>query len=254
MSCSRPLIGITGPRIHAAEIISTPSILLHLFSDTYYAHYAQAVARAGGLAVQIPRDNPPTALVARLDGIVIAGGQDVDPRMYGHQPSTAATRLDPGRDRFEARLIRAALDQDKPLLGICRGAQLLNVTLGGTLLENLTDVGQIEHTVVLYPPDARVHPVKLTPGSILHDVYGDATEVNSFHRQSIWKLGERVQATGRAPDGVIEGIEVGGARAVGVQWHPEALAEVDPLLAWLIDTATTTGSATPKGVPVEHCS
>jgi putative glutamine amidotransferase len=243
-----PLIGVTAPRVHAAEIVSTPAILAHAFTDTAYAFYAQALARAGALPVLIPRENDPVELVRRLDGVVIAGGQDVDPRLYGGQPAPTSTRLDPQRDAFELALIDAALAHDRPLLGICRGAQLLNVALGGDLIGDLAPVQRIEHTLVLYPPDARVHAVDFEPGSALASVYGDSTAVNSFHRQAVGRLGDRVAASGRAPDGVIEAIEVAGGRAVGVQWHPEMLAG-DPLLAWFVRQAR---GADPQSAPYDE--
>jgi putative glutamine amidotransferase len=239
----RPLVGITGARIHAAEIASTPGILLHAFTDAYYAMYPAAVERAGGQPVQVPRENHPAAIAGRLDALVLAGGQDVDPRLYGRRPTAASTRLDPVRDRFELELALAAIQRDIPLLGICRGAQLLNVALGGTLIDDLACEQEIEHAVVLYPPDARVHEVQLSDGSLLREICGETVSVNSFHRQGIGDLGARVHATGFAPDGVIEGIEVAGARAVGVQWHPEMLSEIDPLLIWLIDQASASESS-----------
>jgi putative glutamine amidotransferase len=232
-----PLVGITGPRLQAAEIATTPPILLHAWADVHYAFYPQAVARAGGLPVHLPRDADPEALVARLDAVVVAGGQDVDPRRYGRQPTVRSTRLDPDRDEFELSIVRAALASDVPLVGVCRGAHLLNVACGGTLIEDLEAVQRIEHTLVLYPPERRVHEVRLTPGTVAHEVYGDALRVNSFHHQAMDELGDGVVSSGRAPDGVIEAIEVGGARAVGVQWHPEMLAGVDPLFRWLVNTA-----------------
>jgi putative glutamine amidotransferase len=151
-----PLVGVTGPRMHAAEVATTPAILRHAWVDVHYAFYPHAVARAGGLPVHVAREADPAAIVGRLDALVVAGGQDVDPRAYGSQPTAGNTRLDPQRDAFEIGLVVAALEQDVPLLGICRGAQLINVALGGTLVEDLRAVQGIDHTLVLYPPDARV--------------------------------------------------------------------------------------------------
>lgn len=233
-----PLVGITGPRLHAAEIATTPPILLHAAADVHYAFYPRAVALAGGLPVHLPRDGDPEALVARLDAVVVAGGQDVDPRRFGGQPTARSTRLDPDRDDFELSVVHAALASDVPIVGVCRGAQLLNVARGGTLIDDLQAVQGIEHTLVLYPPERAVHEVRLTPGSVAHAVYGDALRVNSFHHQAVDDLGDGVVACGIAPDGVIEAIEIPGARAVGVQWHPEMLAGVDPLFRWLVHAAT----------------
>jgi putative glutamine amidotransferase len=235
----RPLVGITGPRLPSATIATTPRILLHAWSDAHYAFYPQAVARAGGLPVHLPREGEPEDVIDRLDALVVAGGQDVDPRLYGSQPVAMSTQLDPARDAHELALIRAALDRGVPLLGICRGAQLLNLALGGTLVDDLLPVQGIEHTLVLYPPDVRVHGVTLIPGTRLHDLYGDAIGVNSFHHQGIGALGEGVMIAGVAPDGVIEAIEVDSRCAVGVQWHPEMLAETDPLFAWLTRMGTS---------------
>jgi putative glutamine amidotransferase len=234
-----PLVGVTGPRMHAAEVATTPAILRHAWVDVHYACYPHAVARAGGLPVHVAREADPAAIVGRLDALVVAGGQDVDPRAYGSQPTAGNTRLDPQRDAFEIGLVVAALEQDVPLLGICRGAQLINVALGGTLVEDLRAVQGIDHTLVLYPPDARVHAVACQPGSLLHDVHGDTLEVNSFHHQGIGQLGAGVAASGVAPDGTIEAIEVESATwAIGVQWHPEMLPGTDPLFERLVEEAT----------------
>jgi len=233
-----PLVGITGPRVHAAELAATPPILLHAFADAHYAFYPQAVARAGGLPVHLPREADADAVVARLDALVIAGGQDVDPRRYGRQPTSAGSRLDPDRDRFELALIEAALARRLPLLGICRGMQLLNVVHGGTLVDDLTPVQGVEHTLVVYPPHVRVHAVELAPGTALRQLYGPAIEVNSFHHQAIGQLGDGIVAAGVAPDGVIEAVELPSAPAVGVQWHPEMLPDPDPIFDWLLRQAT----------------
>jgi putative glutamine amidotransferase len=237
MSAPAPLIGVTGPRLHAAEITTTPYILNHAWTDVHYAFYPQAIARAGGLPVQLPRECDPGAIVRRLDALLVAGGQDVDPRVYDSQPTATSTRLDPGRDAFELALIRAALEQRVPLLGVCRGMQLLNVALGGTLIGDLVRVQDVEHTLVRYPPDVGVHDVTFEPGSVLHEVYGAQIEVNSFHHQGIGELGDGVAVSGAAPDGIVEAIEVAGACAIGVQWHPEMLPGDDPLFCWLMREA-----------------
>jgi putative glutamine amidotransferase len=234
-----PLVGITGPRLQAAEVATTPSILLHAWVDVHYAFYPRMIALAGGLPVHLPREGDPEALVARLDAVVVAGGQDVDPRRYGRQPTAASTRLDPERDEFELSVVHAALAYDVPLVGVCRGLHLLNVARGGTLIDDLQAVQGIEHTLVLYPPERGVHEVRFTPGTIAHDVYGEALPVNSFHHQAIDDPGDGVVSSGIAPDGVIEAIEVAGARALGVQWHPEMHTGVDPLFRWLVSAATS---------------
>lgn len=234
---SPPLIGITGPRIHAAEITTTPSILLHAWVDSHYTFYPQAVADAGGLPVHLAREADAAAVVARIDGLVVSGGHDVDPRVYGREPTATTTRLDPGRDAFELALIEAALEAGIPVLGICRGAQLMNIARGGTLHDELVTVQQVEHTRIVYPPETRVHPVHCSAGSVLHGLYGEVVDVNSFHHQSIDAVGRDVAVTAVAVDDTVEAIEIGGT-AVGVQWHPEMLTEPDPLFDWLVATAS----------------
>lgn len=235
---SAPLVGITGPRIHAAEIRTTPSILLHAWVDSHYTFYPQAVAAAGGMPVHLVREANPAELVGRLDALIVSGGHDVDPRVYGREPTETTTRLDPGRDAFELGLIEAALQVGIPVLGVCRGAQLLNVARGGTLVDELVNVQEIEHTRIVYPPETRVHPVSCEPGSVLHGLYGDTVDVNSFHHQSIDAVGRDVSITAVAGDGTVEAIEIGDS-AVGVQWHPEMLTEPDPLFDWLVAAASS---------------
>jgi putative glutamine amidotransferase len=225
------LIGITGPRIPAAKIAGTPDVLLHARCDMHYAFYPAAVASAGGVPVHVTRDAPPEALVAHLDGLVISGGQDVDPRRYGQEPGLGSTIVDPERDAFEARLVECALDRELPLVGVCRGAQLLNLVRGGTLI---TQLPRVEHGLVVYPPEHPTHDVHLEPGSRLHELLGDRIRVNSFHHQGIGALGDGVRITGVAPDGVIEAIELDDAPALGVQWHPEMLSGASPVFEWLV--------------------
>src|ERR671928_85811 len=134
MSDARPLIGITGTRARASRVTGMPEVLLSGIIDLHHAPYAHAVAAAGGTPVQIPREVDARALLARLDGLVLSGGDDVDPRRYGARPGTHTTHLDPDRDELELELIRVALEIDLPLLAICRGCQLLNVAHGGTLV------------------------------------------------------------------------------------------------------------------------
>jgi putative glutamine amidotransferase len=237
-SATPPLVGITGPRLHAAEITTTPSILLHAWVDSHYTYYPEAVATAGGLPIHLAREANPVAVVDRIDALVVSGGHDVDPRAYGREPTPTTTRLDPGRDAFELALIEAALEAGIPILGICRGAQLMNIARGGTLVDELVNVQKIEHTRIVYPPETRVHPVSCEPGSVLHALYGESVRVNSFHHQSIDDLGRGVVVTAVAEDDTIEAIEIEpGAGAVGVQWHPEMLGEQDPLFDWLVAAA-----------------
>jgi putative glutamine amidotransferase len=192
--------------------------------------YVDALQAAGALVFMIPPDpwaeTHPDELLAGLDGLLLAGGADVDPRFYGaaRRPKTVNTR--PDRDRAEIALTRRALARDLPLLGICRGMQLLNVALGGTLIQHLPDdLGHTDHRRSLGSFDNADHDVRLTPGSVAARAAGETLHATkSHHHQGVDRLGERVEASGWSVlDDLVEAIEVPSSRwALGVQWHPEA--------------------------------
>ncbi|MCW2743107.1 MAG: hypothetical protein JWR45_3529 [Blastococcus sp.] len=232
----RPVIGITGRRSRTAG--EFPENLNHLASDLYVVKYSEAVAAAGGTPVLIPRDAHPGALVPRLDGILVAGGQDIDPRHYGSVPGPRSTVLDPDRDKFEISLVLAAVDSGAPVLGICRGAQLINVALGGTLVADLPPGNGESHSFLGYPAAHRSHPVITTPGTTLAALYGPRAQVNSYHHQAVATTGSGLVVSGRAPDDVVEAIEMPGTDVLGVQWHPEMLDEPDPVFGWLVERAS----------------
>ena len=190
------------------------------------ANYFEAIARAGGLPIALPHD---PLLVEEwlelLDGLVVTGGAfDLDPALYGDAARHPTVRTKDRRTAFEAAITRAALARDQPVLGICGGQQLLNVVLGGDLIQHIPDAiaGCLAHE----QPNPRTEPghdVEVLPGSLLHAI-GGATRlaVNSAHHQAAGRVGAGVVVSGRAPDGVIEAIEVPGRRfCIGVQWHPE---------------------------------
>jgi putative glutamine amidotransferase len=189
--------------------------------------YARAVQRAGGLALMLPPDPEATVhpgeVLDRIDALVAAGGCDIDPASYGApaHPETGGTT--PERDEFELALLRGALERDMPVLGICRGMQLLNVARGGGVEQHLPDVvGHENHRHT--PGSFADHEVRLEPGSLAARVVGREQEpVRSHHHQALDGLGEGVVATGWAvEDGVVEAIELPERRfAVGVLWHPE---------------------------------
>ncbi|WP_200302785.1 gamma-glutamyl-gamma-aminobutyrate hydrolase family protein [Streptomyces adelaidensis] len=179
--------------------------------------YPRLVQAAGGIAAMLPPDDPSYAAeaVARLDGLVIAGGPDVDPARYGDERSPRCGPPAPQRDAWELALIRAALATGTPLLGICRGMQLLNVALGGTLVQHLdghvTEVGVFGR-----------HGVKPVPGTRYGDVVPEETAVPTYHHQAVDRLGEGLHASAYAADGTVEAIELPDpAWVLGVQWHPE---------------------------------
>jgi len=237
-----PLIGITGRR-RSAAVIGAPPGFADAPAEVYLSEYATSVLEAGGLPVHLALDSDPAAIVERLDGIVLAGGDDVDPRRYGQVPGPHTALVDPPRDEFEFALVLAALDAGVPLLGVCRGAQVLNVALGGTLVQHLAHGEGESHGSYAYPRAHRVHDIATEPGSILASLYGHGTRVNSFHHQAVDIAGAGVVVTGRAPDGVVEAIEVPGSAVLGVQWHPETF-DGDPAFRWLVDEALNSAAQT----------
>ena len=192
--------------------------------------YVQAVQRAGGLALLLAPDPRATAepdvLLDLLDGLVLAGGVDVDPAAYGQEPHPSTAGWVPERDAFALALATRALERDLPLLGICRGMQLLNVARGGTLLQHLPDVvHHDDHRRTAGTFAGNDHDVRLTPGSLAERAAGRALHpTKSHHHQGIDVLGEGLTVTGwGARDELPEAVEDPGKRFVlGVQWHPEA--------------------------------
>ncbi|HEY8488123.1 MAG TPA: gamma-glutamyl-gamma-aminobutyrate hydrolase family protein [Thermaerobacter sp.] len=190
--------------------------------------YIAAVRQAGGIPVVLVADGPPPeAILSRVDGVILTGGGDVDPRHFGAEPHPLVAGVDAGRDAFELAVARLAVEERIPLLGICRGVQVLNVALGGDLIQHVPDVyGDAVPHVPGHPGGPRaVHPVELVPGSRLHRIYGrPRIDVRSRHHQAVGRPAPGLEVTARSPDGVIEAVE-GTDPAhpflVGVQWHPE---------------------------------
>jgi putative glutamine amidotransferase len=223
---SKPLVGITGRR-RDASVLAAPSGFADAPLDIFFADYATSVAAAGGIPVFLPLDGEPAELLARLDAVLLAGGEDVDPANYGASPVPELGATSPGRDAFELSLVRGALAADRPVLGICRGQQLLNVALGGTLVQHVEGHSQDEHRA------RRTHDVTVEPGTRHAGFYGAATRVNSFHHQTVDVPGDGVVIAARDADGHVEAIDVPGARALAVQWHPESFGG-DPVFEWIV--------------------
>lgn len=189
--------------------------------------YSDAVQAANGLAVILPPDDAtamePDETLDLLDGLVLAGGADLDPGSYGAKPHEQTVNTWPERDRFELALTHRALERKLPVLGICRGMQLLNVARGGTIDQHVPEaVGHHDHREV--PGTFSDHEVRLEPGSLAARVVGaESTAVRSHHHQGIGELGEGLRVTGRATrDDLAEAIELEGpCFALGVLWHPE---------------------------------
>jgi putative glutamine amidotransferase len=213
---TRPVIGICAA-IESAQWAAW-EVVVNLSPRTY----SLAVQRAGGLALVLPPDDvvaeSPDELLDKLDGLILAGGSDIDPGSYGAQAHPETRGTWPERDRFELGMGTRALERDVPVLGICRGMQMMNVIQGGTLDQHL-GLELHRHTPGVFTD----HRVRLEPGSLAERVVGgEHTEVKSAHHQGLEELGEGVVATGNADDGVIEAIELPGRSfAVGVLWHPE---------------------------------
>jgi putative glutamine amidotransferase len=188
------------------------------------ANYAEQVAAAGGIPVLLPPLPSVAAAAGRLDGLLLTGGGDIDPGTYGAQPHPRTSRVSVPRDAAELELLDAATAEGLPVLGVCRGMQLLNVARGGTLRQHLpNDAG---HTPA--PGTFGSHPVRVAAGTRLAGILGangDGTDVPTAHHQAVDRLGEGLVATAWAQDGVIEAVEASAAGdpfMLAVQWHPEA--------------------------------
>ncbi len=205
--------------------------------------YIAALKRAGAQeAVLMPEEiDVATAsdLLDHFDGLLLLGGGDLDPTTYGAEPERHLYGISHDRDAFELALARAAIDRGMPMLAICRGAQLLNVLLGGTLDQHITGRdGLIAHGTPGVEGGATLHDISLDPGSRLGAAMGTTeAECSSHHHQAVDRLGAGLRITVRAPDGIVEGIELDGdAWIVGAQWHPEDTAGRDPVQQALFDT------------------
>jgi putative glutamine amidotransferase len=196
------------------------------------AAYVTALESAGLVPLIVPplsNDRAAAAVLDSVSGLVLTGGEDVDPARYGEQRHEKVRSVNPARDATEAALVEEARARGLPVLAICRGIQILNVALGGTLVQDIssqcgTDIGHDEDG----PRDSRSHEISVEPGSLIAGALGaEHLSVNSFHHQSVKRVADGMRVTARSPDGVIEGIESTDKRwwVMAVQWHPEEMTE-----------------------------
>jgi putative glutamine amidotransferase len=232
---TKPLIGI--PTFHDTSL---PEKLPARFAMS--RPYITALEAAGAAPILLPLSlevSTLRSLFDRIDGLFLAGGGDVNPSYYGMTQYSKTEGVDNLRDESEIRLTRWALDEDKPLLGVCRGVQTLNVAAGGTLLQDISDLVPEAMRHQYYPEFPReyvAHDINTKPGTRLSKILGDCARVNSFHHQALAEVAQGFHVSAFAPDGVIEAIEDAGSKfVVGVQWHPESLITTDPSMYRLFE-------------------
>ena len=225
-----PLIGLPGRRAPGGELGKLPKTMSRLPVEVFFYDYTRRVAEAGGLPILISLETDSAEVMKRLDGLVLPGGPDIDPALYGAEPEVELMDPEADRDAQELGLLDAAASEGVPVLGICRGLQLVNVWSGGTLHQNVPEHGCFDD-----PPDSLQHEVTFAPNSRLAEVYGESVQVNSLHHQTVDRLGDGLKVTASAPDGTVEGLESEDAPMVAVQWHPELLGSHRPIFDWFIN-------------------
>jgi putative glutamine amidotransferase len=238
LSAVPPLIGIP---VLKSKTHSPPHVTVYAVPPSY----SEAIAASGAAPLQIPQGltlDTLRSIFDRLDGVLLAGGGDIDPAYYDQVAGDSISGLDRDRDEMEVALTRWAVDENKPILTICRGIQVMNVALGGTLYQDvLADMpGAIRHAYFQsqgFARDYRPHHVELSAGSHMARLMGgERFPVNSLHHQGINQVAPDLKPVAFAPDGLVEGVEVEGHPfAVGVQWHPESLVPEDAVMRSLFD-------------------
>ncbi|QKG84834.1 gamma-glutamyl-gamma-aminobutyrate hydrolase family protein [Kroppenstedtia pulmonis] len=192
--------------------------------------YAEAVFRAGGWPVLLPfitEEETIVELAGRLDGLLLTGGDDIDPGLFGEDPMPGLGQVEPERDQMELILSRVMMDSQKPILAICRGCQILNIAAGGDMYQDLEKQRKgIQHAQIA-PRSHASHRVKVEPGTLFHRLVGGGEyRVNSFHHQAVRQLAPDFMVAATAPDGIIEAFESRNHPFIlGVQWHPEGMKD-----------------------------
>ena len=241
---NRPLIGLTGGRVRGRDIAGNLDVLGDSQVDIFYADYSQAVIAAGGIPVFLPLDLDPADVIDKLDGLLLTGGDDIEPNRYGADLEPHTHAPEPTRDAHELAFLDCAFSRSLPTLGICRGLQIVNVHAGGTLDQHVP-----EHAFIHEAGSVEQHDVTIAAGSVLADLYGTSLPVNSLHHQGVDRLGTNLRVTATTDDGGIEGVEHVELPIVAVQWHPEMLATAatDPLFTWLVGQANDRPLPSPRG-------
>ena len=209
-------------------VIAIPQMGNDLFRKYMKSKYVQSLERAGAQALWIELGDMDKAIAAAVncDGLLLPGGADIAPGMYGQAASEKCGKPNEARDSAEPKILEAFLETGKPVLGICRGVQLLNVYFGGTLLQDIRDRQKYNHSD-FFTRAKSAHPVNIEKGSKLYEIFGaEAVEVNSLHHQAIDKIGDGLRLTAKSGDGFVEALELEKYPfCVAVQWHPEHMSK-----------------------------
>ncbi len=229
----RPVVGLTTYLERAKHgVWDAPAALLP-------HQYVESVTLAGGTALLLPTQPAEPAdvaeVVGRVDALVLTGGKDVEARRYGAAPHPSADEPRPERDAWEVALVRSAVEQGVPVLGVCRGMQVLNVALGGTLHQHLPDLlGADDHRAG--PGRFASNEVRTQPGTLVDRVFGGSAQVACYHHQAVDRVAPGLEVSARAADGTVEAVEQKGpGYVVGVQWHPEETREDIRLFGSLVE-------------------
>lgn len=231
---NKPVIGITGAFVDH-----------NLYMKGVYVSedYHISVANSGGIPIVLPFFDPELSLetLKLCDGIILSGGEDVDPFYYGQEPHQKLGRTIPLRDEVEIAIVNTALENNIPILAICRGVQLLNVALGGTLIQDIPS--QVKDSI-MHEQHSRgqernraTHWAEITENSKLHQILGESkVRVNSLHHQALDHVADELEVVAVASDGIVEAVEHKSSLfTIGLQWHPESLSSKDPIMKKLFD-------------------
>ncbi|WP_207695089.1 hypothetical protein DOK67_0002574 [Enterococcus sp. DIV0212c] len=224
----KPIIGIAGNQIIQS---------VEIFNGNYVSYTPQgfvtAIQKAGGLPIVLPIGSQETAeaYISKIDKLLLAGGQDISPDFFGEEPHPKLEETNRNRDVFEIALIKEAIKQQKPIFAVCRGMQLINVVLGGTLYQDLSLYSdwKVKHGQQPTQPQFATHNIQVEKDSSLYNLLGEQFKVNSYHHQAINKLAAPLKISAKSSDGIVEAIESVDSRqrVLGVQWHPELRFDVE---------------------------